>query len=538
VTQRLFLKDSLPGQVARRVHTSDSFQNFQAQLGYGTNNVTSGSTYGFNPVTRNRNLLEWSYRGSWVVGVAVDAVAEDMTRAGIEIMSGMRSDHIEQIQIGMQELGIWNKIQDTIKWGRLYGGACGVMMLEGQNPSTPLRPETVGFNQFKGMVVFDRWMLTPSLQDIVTEAGPDAGMPRFYKVIQNAPVYAGKNIHYSRIMRIDGIELPFYQRMTENLWSISILERLYDRLLAYDSTSVGAAQLVYKAHIRTLSIEHLRELIAMGGKSFQAVIKQIDMIRQLQVNEGITLLDASDKFEAHQYAFSGLGDMLLQFAQQVAGALQIPLVRLLGQAPAGLNATGDSDFRNYYDGIKAQQEARMRRPMHSMLAVLCRSRLGCALPKDFSFQFTPLWQMSALEKSELAARTTATITQAFEAGMIDKATALEELRANSRISGIWTSITDELIAQAKLMPPAMPGSNQVATPASGDPGQPPVALQAKPKPRGLLAPPKPTPIPSNPDMTGPEDTDDGEDDMDPDNGMHTTEIDLHLEHGEIDVIPA
>ncbi len=400
MAERVFLKDSAPARIKLRVQTQDSFQNFQAQLGYGTNNVTNSSTYGFNPVTRNRTLLEWAYRG--VVGLRRGrgcGVAEDMTRAGIEIMSGMKSNMIEKLQKGMQDLGIWPRIQDTVKWGRLYGGACGVMMIDGQLASVPLRPDRVGLGAFKGMVVLDRWMLTPSLNDIVTEPGPDAGMPRYYTAIQSAPVYPGQKIHYSRVMRIDGVELPYFQKLTENQWSISILERLYDRLLAYDSTTTGAAQLIYKAHIRTMSIENLRELIAMGGKSFQAVIKQIEMIRLLQVNEGITLLDATDKFEAHQYAFSGLGDMLLQFAQQVAGALQIPLVRLLGQAPAGLNATGDSDFRNYYDGIKAQQEARMRRPMTTMLQVLCRSVLGCPLPDDFSFQFTPLWQMSALEKS-------------------------------------------------------------------------------------------------------------------------------------------
>jgi hypothetical protein len=30
-------------------------------------------------------------------------------------------------------------------------------------------------------------------------------------------------------------------------------------------------------------------------------------------------------------------------------------VRLLGQSPAGLNSTGESDWRNYYDGINARQ---------------------------------------------------------------------------------------------------------------------------------------------------------------------------------------
>lgn len=441
------------GASARRV-TNDSFQNFTAQLGYGTANQMSGSTYGYNPITRNRILLEWAYRGSWVVGVAVDAVADDMTRAGIEIMSGMPSRSIELINIAMQELQFWDKLNETIRWARLYGGAIGVMMIDGQDVSTPLNLDTIGRGQFRGLTVMDRWMLDPALnlQGLVTEMGPDAGMPEYYRVMNSAPVLGGANIHYSRVIRIDGIELPYFQRMTENGWGISIVERLYDRLIAFDSTTVGAAQLVYKAHIRTLSIDKLRELIAIGGKSFAAVIKQVEMIRMFQANEGITLLDASDKFESHQYAFSGLSDMLLQFGQQVAGALQIPLVRLFGQSPAGMSATGESDFRNYYDGINAQQERRLRRPLHKVLEALSRSVLGMPLPEDFSFKFTALWQMSALEKAELAETNADTVIKVFEAGIVDQPLALEELRTSSRTTGTWTHVTDEAIAAAKANP--------------------------------------------------------------------------------------
>ena len=470
--------------------TNDSFQNFTAQLGYGTSNQMSGSTYGFNPITRNRTLLEWAYRGSWIVGVAVDAVAADMTRAGVEIMSGMKSSDIELLQIAMQELHFWDKLNETIRWSRLYGGAIAVMLIDGQDPQSPLNMDSIGPGQFKGLAVFDRWMLdaTLNLQGLVQELGPDAGFPTYYKVIQSAPILGGRTIHYSRVIRIDGIELPFFQRMTENGWGISIIERLYDRLLAFDSTTQGAAQLVFKAHIRTLSIDKLREIIAIGGKSFQAVIKQVEMIRLFQANEGLTLLDASDKFESHQYAFGGLADMLLQFGQQVAGALQIPLVRLFGQSPVGLSATGESDFRNYYDGIAAQQESRLRRPLHKVFELLSRSCLGAPLPPDFSFKFTPLWQMSALEKADLAERNTDTVIKAFEAGIVTQVQALEELRTSSRTSGTWTSITDEVIQQAINNPvapmpqqagpneppmgnsPAVPGTSPISTPQPKTPG--------------------------------------------------------------------
>src|ERR1700732_367897 len=65
--------------------TLDSLQNFTAALGYGTDTLLSQGTYGFNPITRVRTLLEWIHRGSWLGGVAIDLVADDMTRAGIEL---------------------------------------------------------------------------------------------------------------------------------------------------------------------------------------------------------------------------------------------------------------------------------------------------------------------------------------------------------------------------------------------------------------------------------------------------------------------
>ncbi len=120
--------------------------------------------------------------------------------------------------------------------------------------------------------------------------------------------------------------------MTENEWGMSVVERIWDRLTAFDSATVGAAQLVYKAHLRTYKVEKLRELIALGGPAFEALLKNIDLIRQFQSNEGMTLMDAKDTFETHQYSFSGLDDILSQFAEQISGAVGIPLVRLFGQS--------------------------------------------------------------------------------------------------------------------------------------------------------------------------------------------------------------
>ncbi len=174
-------------------------------------------------------------------------------------------------------------------------------------------------------MVMDRWMLNAMTERRVSELGPEFGMPEFYKVVTSATGIPPWRIHHSRLIRFDGIPLPYQQRLTENDWGMSVIERCFDRLLAFDSTTTGVAQLVYKAHLRTYSIDGLRKLLAMGKDSpmFKGLMSHMDMIREYQSNEGMTIMDAADKFEAHTYSYAGLSDVLAQFGQQVSGAFGI-----------------------------------------------------------------------------------------------------------------------------------------------------------------------------------------------------------------------
>ena len=428
--------------------TADSFQNFAARLGLGAGSQNDQSTYGFDFLSRNRLKLEAMYRSSWLVGQVVDVVAEDMTREGINLRGLDNPKDAEAIQQEMDRLEVWNELANVIKWGRLYGGAIAVILIDGQDVSTPLDVNTVGKDQFKGLMVLDRWLVLPTLQDLVTEYGPDFGKPKYYDVIADSLGLSNQKIHYSRIIRFDGVDLPYWQRITENLWGQSVVERLLDRLVAFDSTTTGVAQLVYKAHLRTYKVKGLRAIIAAGGKAFEGLIKQIEQVRLWQSNEGLTLMDADDEFQTHSYTFAGLDSVLLQFGQQLSGASQIPLVRLFGQSPSGMNATGESDLSNYYDNINQQQERRMRTALGTLLQVVSLSTLGKPLPDSFSFDFASLWQIDDAQKADIAAKVTESICRAEEQGLITTQAAMKELRQSSEITGIYSSITDEDIESA------------------------------------------------------------------------------------------
>lgn len=439
--------------------TMDGFDNFVSRLGLNNNNTLSSGLYIFNLMTRNRIQLEAAYRGSWVVGQVIDCVAEDMTRAGINVTTNEQDQDIKDFQSGMSRLSIWSSLCDLIKWGRLYGGAIAVIQIEGQDLSTPLKLETIDKGQFQGLVTYDRWQILPDLTNVIS-VGSNMGLPEYYNIVTSfspaqpmVPSAIGQiKVHHSRVIRNIGIKLPFFQAITEMMWGESVLERLWDRLISFDSVTMSTANLIERANNRTVGIEGYREIIAAGGKAQQALEKQFEAMREFQTNEGMTVMDKNDTFQTTNYTFAGLPDVILQFGQQLSGASQIPLVRLFGQSPAGLSSTGESDLRTYYDGIAARQESSLRPALTVLIHVMWRSFFGKSAPKDIEFTFNPLWQMSALDKANIAKSNTETILGAHDSGVIDRNTAMKELRHSSGDTGLFSNITDEDIQESEIEP--------------------------------------------------------------------------------------
>lgn len=506
--------------------TADGFRNFAMRLGVAApgeggsqgQNTLSDGTFRFNLITRNRILLEAAYRGSWIVGRVVDCIAEDMTKAGVILTTNEGADKIQDFKVQFSRLQIWQRVKDTTGWGRLYGGAIGVFQVDGQDLESPLDPETIEQGQFRGIAVYDRWQLNPVLSEIIEE-GPDIGLPAYYDIVlgnnlnepaqvpgdgsqSNAAQMTGQiaggpnaygrvRVHHTRCFRMGGHKLPFFQAITEMMWDESVIERMWDRLIEFETATASAGGLIGRALLRTVKIKDFREILAAGGEASSGLLESFEHMREFQDSEGLTLLDAEDEFATTAYTFAGLSDILERFGEQLSGASETPLVRLFGQTPGGLNSSGDSDIRNYYDSINAKQESYLRNPVEMIIKVLWRSTFGDAAPKDLSFIFTPLWQMSAKDKADITAQNTNSIIIAHQEGLVDTPTAMKELKQASADTGVFTNITDEEIEEAALEPPPMPDEPvSEADPSSqgeaaGDPGGNPVTPPEKAKKVGI-----------------------------------------------------
>ncbi len=448
--------------VARLQKFGDGFTNPVLRVGENQGNAFTHGGYRAQNVTFNRQELEWAYVSSWVVARSIDAVAEDMTREGVDI-TGVMPEQESAIHDTMARHGVWDSICDALKWARLYGGALGIVLIEGEDLSKPLDVSKVRRGSFRGVFPVDRWQVTPS-PEVVTELGAEFGKPLYYTIMAggaiSAPGGATLNVHHSRVIRLIGRKLPWQLEQQQQGWGASVLETLWDAVRSFDLATKGMGQLIQKAHLRFYQIEGLRDVLAMGKDSaaYKGIMRQFDLIREMQSIEGLTVGDKEDSFSTQSYSFGGLPDVVLSFAQHISGATQIPLVRLLGQSPAGLNSTGESDLRTYYDSVRLAQTTTLEKPLQRLFGIVWRSTFGEALPREFAFSFKPLWQLNDEQKAAITAQVSASVIQALEAGTIDRATALRELKSLSEVTNVFTSITDEAIDEAdreetELMPP-------------------------------------------------------------------------------------
>jgi hypothetical protein len=450
-------------KVFSMVKTADGFDNFISKLGLNNDNALSAGTYTFNLVTRNRIMLEAAYRGSWIVGKIIRCVPEDMTKKGIALTTTKGEKELPKFKAAVSRLQISQSLCTLESWARLYGGAIAVIQIKGQDLSTPLRLETITKGQFEGLTVYDRWQLNPDLSRLI-DSGPEMGLPKYYDIVNSvtsmqpdAKSATGQiRVHHTRCIRQIGILLPYSQAITEMLWGESVLEQLWDRLISFDNATMSCASLIDRANLRTVKIDKLREVIAAGGQAQAGLEAMFELMRRMQVNEGLTLLDKEDEFSATPYTFSGLSDMMLQFAQQLSGAIDTPLIRLFNQSPAGLNATGDGDLQMYADNILAKQESNYRNPWEVLVKIMWRSEFDKDLPDDASFTFVPIKQASETEKTNNAKTTAETIIGAYEAGLINRATGMVELRNSSETTGLFSNIKDEDIAEAEDDEPPSP----------------------------------------------------------------------------------
>lgn len=456
------IKEKLKSQteVLNKLYTMDAFQNQMARLGFGQPNLNEGADYPLTRMSQNYNLFTSLYRSSWIVRKIVDVFPSDMVKNWIKFNSSLDPEKISKINSVIRKTKTKEKIKEGLRWARLYGGAAGLILIDGdEDLSEPLDYDAIMLDDYKGLLIFDRWNgIYPDIELEDDISDEEYSYPKYYSISlseANSNLMLSYNkqdlvkVHHSRIVRFNGRDLPLWERQAEMFWGESEIEIVFEELKKRDNTSANIASLIFLANIRVLKMNDLGQLLgASTQKAQENLYKVLQAQNQLMSNMGIYVMDKDDDFGSEQYSFGGLNDIYESFMLDIAGACEMPVTKLFGREPAGFNSTGESDLTQYYDTLEEKQETYLQPIIDKLLPIIFMSTLG-AIPEDLDWEFNPCMNVNSKDLADLAQSMASPIFEAFNAGLITKEIALKELKQQNEKTGMWSNITDEDIKNAK-----------------------------------------------------------------------------------------
>lgn len=456
------IKEKLKSQteVLNKLYTMDAFQNQMARLGFGQPNLNEGADYPLTRMSQNYNLFTSLYRSSWIVRKIVDVFPSDMVKNWIKFNSSLDPEKISKINSVIRKTKTKEKIKEGLRWARLYGGAAGLILIDGDEDLTePLDYDAIMLDDYKGLLIFDRWNgIYPDIELEDDISDEEYGYPKYYSISlseANSNLMLSYNkqdlvkVHHSRIVRFNGRDLPLWERQAEMFWGESEIEIVFEELKKRDNTSANIASLIFLANIRVLKMNDLGQLLgASTQKAQENLYKVLQAQNQLMSNMGIYVMDKDDDFGSEQYSFGGLNDIYESFMLDIAGACEMPVTKLFGREPTGFNSTGESDLTQYYDTLEEKQETYLQPIIDKLLPIIFMSTLG-AIPEDLDWEFNPCMNVNSKDLADLAQSMASPIFEAFNAGLITKEIALKELKQQNEKTGMWSNITDEDIKNAK-----------------------------------------------------------------------------------------
>jgi uncharacterized protein len=285
----------------------------------------------------------------------INIPAEDSVRDWREWQ--VESDELELIENEEKRLDLQNIIK-RLEVLRGLGGGALIMGLPGL-PSE-LAPKTIARGQLLYVHVVNRYQL--SLGDMIDDPTQEGyGGPSYYQMNTTS---GQVTIHPSRVVAFKGNAIPALhvgKAWDDMFWGESTVAALKTDVENYETVKASLLRMVSKAAYMRVGIPNLGDkLSSPGGKAEIAS-------RVQTIAAGTTTLDAvvydrgdgtdsdGEAIDDAKIQLNGIIETINGYGAQIAAVSDIPITRLMGKSASGLNASGDSEQRDWNKTISARQ---------------------------------------------------------------------------------------------------------------------------------------------------------------------------------------
>lgn len=340
---------------------------------------------------------------SWLMAKICEAGPKEMTRKwGKSTSTDLGSDVLgEYDRYISKRLKTPKVFREAQTWANLYGGAVIFMGINDGNPAdVPVDKGKIESIDF--LRVMDRYEITPYFTSMTQidytsiEYFQTTGQQSLLLGADGYPIQSpGMIIHKSRILKFDGIDIPYRLRSINNGWGLSKLQRVYADFWNFVNTLDNGAAIVAKFDIFNHAIKGLSKMVENGKTG--AIKSHMREVYEFLGQYGVLLTDGDVESAGFMNRnVGGLKEFIGPLQETVTAASGMPFSILWGRiGRSGMGGSGQHDIEKevWAETCNGDQESQfldLIETEQEYVGLAKDGPMGGKGSEDIGFQFNPI----------------------------------------------------------------------------------------------------------------------------------------------------
>lgn len=335
-----------------------------------------------------------------VAGVAIDAIVDDGMKDGFSPTYRGSSERdsrlIDDVARHMRGLETADKARLAAKAVRAYGGGGLLLVTNGgmDRATAPLPDDQI--RSLDRLISVDRRDLSVMSWDM------DRHATYIYAPSQvtGAGITHGGELHASHLIMFPGVDTSLRSRQeTYEGWDRPVLQKAFEAILDFRSAWQSTASMLSDGSQGVLKLPRLWEMMSSseGRSQFNQLLSHLSLYRWVS---RILPISSDEEFEWVERSYAGIAELLREHQPIVAQAVETPITRLFGVSPAGMNATGVSDERNWLSRVGSWRKNKIQPSIERVVRIIART-LGATDPDGWGIEWPSLEVLTTQERADL-----------------------------------------------------------------------------------------------------------------------------------------
>ncbi len=339
-------------------------------------------------------LSELSQRSEY--RAPAETIAGETTRTWITL-TGADDAKLKELNQQIKKFKVRDLLRDASLIDGFFGRAQIYIGIKGQGTDMArqkpllIEPETIKQGSLEKLRLIEPVWTTPFMYNTNDPTRDDFYVPEAWYVL-------GKKTHADRLLTFISHPLPDIVKPAYNFSGMSLTQLIEPYVKRWLKTVDSVNRLVSNYSVSCIKTNMMAQLEGADDMSLE---KRARLFNIMKDNRGVMMLDKdSEDFFQVNTPLSGLSDLQAQAQEHMAAPTHIPLVKLTGITPSGLNASSEGELKVWYDYCDAYRTDFYNDHLTTILRLLQIDLWG-AVDEKITFSWEPLDTPTEAELSKM-----------------------------------------------------------------------------------------------------------------------------------------